>query len=294
MLLAQLAAALLLLLWAGGYGWAALQVRAQRGGARRKRKEPLVWHLTLPWLAAAERFGVWDQLQSPLTIMHSRLLILNGERHSFDDTKQELALAVAYGYAALTVAALMAWQSGEPMLLAVGAVIAGVLPAAKLRDQKTRLHRRKQQVLLAMPELISQLMLLIGAGETIQRALLRCQASHVREASAGHPLYAELTRLCHDMHNGVAFHVALEGFSKRCAVQEVAMFTTNLLLNYRRGGDRLRLSLRELSYSLWEKRKSVSRTLGEEASSKLVFPLVVIFLVLMVIVASPAVLMMSF
>ncbi|WP_020617719.1 type II secretion system F family protein [Paenibacillus daejeonensis] len=293
MVVAQLAAATLVLLWAAGYGWAFLRQRQISGASRRKRKEPLTWHLTLPWLALAERYNLWEQLQSFLTILHSRLLILNGERHTFDDTKRELALAVSYGYAALTVAALMAWQSEEMMVLVIGSVIAGIIPAAKLRDLKTRIHRRRQQVLLAMPELLSQLMLLIGAGETIQRALLRCQASHVREASAGHPLYAELTRMCHDMHNGVAFHIALEGFNKRCAVQEVSMFTTNLLLNYRRGGDRLRLSLRELSYALWEKRKSVSRTLGEEASSKLVFPLVVIFLILMVIVASPAVLMMS-
>ncbi|MFS0723447.1 type II secretion system F family protein [Paenibacillus sp. 1P07SE] len=293
MVLAQFAAALLVILWATGYGWAALQLRQTRGGPRGKRNEPLAWHLTLPWLAAAERFNLWEQLQSFLTILHSRLLILNGERHTFDDTKRELALAVSYGYAALTVAALMAWQSGEPAILAIGAVIAGIIPAAKLRDLKTRIQRRRQEVLLAMPELISHLMLLIGAGETLQRALLRCQASHVKETAAGHPLYAELTRMCRDMHNGVAFHIALEGFSKRCAVQEVSMFTTNLLLNYRRGGDRLRLSLRELSYMLWEKRKSVSRTLGEEASSKLVFPLVVIFMVLMVIVASPAILMMS-
>ncbi|MDQ0888523.1 hypothetical protein QFZ81_003611 [Paenibacillus sp. V4I9] len=37
----------------------------------------------------------------------------------------------------------------------------------------------------------------------------------------------------------------------------------------------------------------MSRTLGEEASSKLVFPMVLIFVVVMVIVAAPALLMMK-
>lgn len=71
------------------------------------------------------------------------------------------------------------------------------------------------------------------------------------------------------------------------------MFTTTLLLNHKRGGEELVLSLRELSVILWDKRKALARTLGEEASSKLVFPMVLIFFIVMVIVASPALMMMS-
>jgi tight adherence protein C len=85
----------------------------------------------------------------------------------------------------------------------------------------------------------------------------------------------------------------MERFNRSCAVQEVSIFTTVLLLNYRRGGEHFVLALRELSYTLWEKRKAIARTRGEEASSKLVFPLVGILLVLMILVAAPAVLLMS-
>jgi len=66
-----------------------------------------------------------------------------------------------------------------------------------------------------------------------------------------------------------------------------------MLLNYRRGGDKLVLSLKELTYTLWEKRKAIARTRGEEASSKLIFPVVGIFVVLMILVASPAMLSFS-
>jgi len=44
---------------------------------------------------------------------------------------------------------------------------------------------------------------------------------------------------------------------------------------------------------MWERRKAMTRTLGEEAASKLVFPMVMIFMVVMVIVGAPAILMMN-
>ncbi|GAF08207.1 type II/IV secretion system protein TadC [Paenibacillus pini JCM 16418] len=54
------------------------------------------------------------------------------------------------------------------------------------------------------------------------------------------------------------------------------------------------MALTDLSRVLWEKRKSITRTRGEQASSKLVFPMVVIFLVVVVLVGTPAFLMMNF
>ncbi|MNP57095.1 hypothetical protein D3C76_1518900 [compost metagenome] len=96
-----------------------------------------------------------------------------------------------------------------------------------------------------------------------------------------------------EMESGYSFQQALEGFSKRCGVQEVSAFTTAVLLNYRRGGNDFVLALRDLSHSLWDKRKTVSKTLGEQASSKLIFPLVLIFLIIVILVGAPAFMIMD-
>lgn len=97
-----------------------------------------------------------------------------------------------------------------------------------------------------------------------------------------------------DLEGGYSFQQSFENFSKRCAVQEVSVFTTTVLLNFRRGGNDFVMALTDLSRVLWEKRKSITRTRGEQASSKLVFPMVVIFLVVVVLVGTPAFLMMNF
>jgi tight adherence protein C len=39
--------------------------------------------------------------------------------------------------------------------------------------------------------------------------------------------------------------------------------------------------------SLWETKKNIAKKMGEEASSKLVFPMTFIFLILMFILAAP-------
>jgi tight adherence protein C len=64
-------------------------------------------------------------------------------------------------------------------------------------------------------------------------------------------------------------------------------------MNYRRGGELFVMSLRSLNRDLWEKRKAMTRILGEEASSKLIFPMLLILLAVMIIVAAPAVMLMD-
>ncbi|MBC8081218.1 MAG: hypothetical protein H7X86_12805 [Gorillibacterium sp.] len=147
---------------------------------------------------------------------------------------------------------------------------------------------------------MSKIVLLVNAGDTVQQAIGRCatpigedQAISKEKKVSTSPLHRELSVLIHDLGNNLSFSVALENFSKRCSVQEVSLFTNTVLLNYRRGGEDFVTSLRELNRVLWEKRKSLAKTLGEEASSKLVFPMVLIFLVVTVIVAAPAILMMD-
>ncbi|MGV2805241.1 type II secretion protein F, partial [Clostridium perfringens] len=73
----------------------------------------------------------------------------------------------------------------------------------------------------------------------------------------------------------------------------VSIFTTTVRLNFRRGGNAFVLALRDLSRVLWEKRKAIARTRGEQASSKLVLPMVVIFMIVIVLLGAPAFMMMN-
>lgn len=132
------------------------------------------------------------------------------------------------------------------------------------------------------------MILLVNAGETVQKALMKCV-----DMGSERPLQKELHLLSNELQMNSSLTQAMDNFNKRCALQEVSSLVTTILLNHRRGGDEFVFALKELSHMLWDKRKTVTRTLGEEASSKLVFPMVVIFMVVMVLVAAPALLVMN-
>lgn len=111
--------------------------------------------------------------------------------------------------------------------------------------------------------------------------------------SRDRPLLNELRLAAGELKLNVSLSKALDDMQKRCGLQEVSLFVSTVLLNYKRGGDDLSVALRTLAKELWEKRKALTRTMGEEASSKLVFPMVLIFAAVLVIVASPAVMLMN-
>jgi tight adherence protein C len=219
-----------------------------------------------------------------------RLVVLNGPAWTLERTKAEAGAGLGIGYAVLTGCAALGALAQERLLLVVGGVVALVLALRPYAQASRGVEERKQMIIMELPHMLSRLMLLVGAGDTVQQAAARCLEGADR---LRHPLYKEWSDALALMGNGQSFGAAIERFNRRCAVQEVSVFTTVVLLNYRRGGEQFVLALRELSYSLWEKRKAIARMRGEQASAKLVFPLVGILLVMMVLVAAPAVLLMG-
>jgi tight adherence protein C len=153
-----------------------------------------------------------------------------------------------------------------------------------------RLQKRRRRMLQSLPELVTQVLLLTNAGESVQQALATIVERH---AGSDDPLQCELEQAVAEFRLNVPLGKALDDFQKRCGLQEATVFVSTLLLHYKRGGDDLVVALRTLSKELWDKRKALSRTLGEEASAKLVFPMVIVFLIVLVVIASPAIMLMN-
>ncbi|MHA7964558.1 type II secretion system F family protein [Paenibacillus sp. CAU 1782] len=247
--------------------------------------------LTEPFVYALARACKWHLVQQYTNSYHARMLVLNGPAWTGEASREKLAQAFGAGFALLWCCSWLSWIGGEGLVLLIGFLLFIVLAFRTHVEAGRQLEKRRRLIVAALPDKLSKLMLLVGAGETVQGAFHRCAESY--EASSKHPLDREWAKASLSLANGESFGVVMERFSRQCAVQEAAVFTAVLLLNYKRGGEHFTLALRELSYSLWEKRKALARTRGEEASSKLVFPLAAILFIMMIIVAAPAVLMMS-
>ncbi|QLG42163.1 type II secretion system F family protein [Paenibacillus sp. FSL W7-1088] len=244
-----------------------------------------------PFLFLMDKFEVGRRLPVLMFRMQHAIQKMYGIQHSGEKTMLYCAEMLTYSWLMLLVGCLLSLVGDMGLGGMVGGLALGVaLPFALYKDLNTKVQRRDQDILMELPELLNRIVLLVGAGETVQRAIVHCVAS---QGERNHPLYNELRKMVGDWNNGYSFQQSFEQFSRRCGVQEVTIFTTTVLLNFRRGGGDFVLALRDLSHVLWEKRKAVSRAKGEQASSKLVFPMVLIFFSIVVMIGAPAFMMMN-
>lgn len=258
------------------------------GFCRLQSKEVLYWAAAAA-LGMIDRLKLADRMSEPLNHVHQVMIGLHGAKPALMHTRWFVVRSMLIGWSCLLVFTLLgALLEDHFEMLAYGLLLGVGTPFVLYKKEQGTLLRKRRSMLIELPEVLNQLMLLVGAGETVQQALVRIADNAGDKAE---PLYMELSEVARSLRMNGSFTKCMEDFSKRCSLQETTLFTTTLLLNYKRGGDELLVSLRELSMTLWDKRKALAKTLGEEASSKLVFPMVFIFFIVMVIVAVPALLM---
>jgi tight adherence protein C len=89
-----------------------------------------------------------------------------------------------------------------------------------------------------------------------------------------------------DIENGAQPSMALEGFIKRCGTKDTSRLGASILQNLTRGNEELSMFLTELSREAWEERKHSARRLGEQARSKLMLPMGLIFFGIILIVGA--------
>ncbi len=154
-------------------------------------------------------------------------------------------------------------------------------------DRKLRVKRRK--ILIDLPEFINTLALLINAGLSFSGAVQKI----IRDGDSSRPLYKELNRLSVEISTGKPIHQAYEDLAQRCKVPEITRFVSTVLPNMNRGSSDVVHVLRILAREAWEKRKDIARKQGEEAGAKLVFPMVMVFMAVAIIVLAPAIMTMS-
>lgn len=241
-------------------------------------------------LSILDRVSIWERWPLVFRTIHIRMSALYGVHRAAEQVRLftgELLfhlIALVLGFGALSI-----W-SGPAMLQAgITAVILYGFYRCKRLD--TLVRNRQRAIVMELPELINKLILLINAGETIHQAIHRCAAPQADPKD--HPLQHAWLKLSRELKDNKPFIWAMEEFSRSCGVLEVSMFSTAVLLNFKRGGTDFVAALQDLSHTLWERRKAVAKTIGEEAAAKLVIPMVLLFCTVMIIVAAPAVLMMN-
>ena len=136
---------------------------------------------------------------------------------------------------------------------------------------------------------MNKLTLLINAGMTVTRAWEKI----VSDSKKDSVLYRELSLTVADIQAGKAELYAYEDFAKRCRIPEITKFVSVAVQNMKKGNTELVSILRLQAAECWEMRKRTAKRLGEEMSTKLLFPMMLMFLAILIIVATPAIFAMQ-
>ncbi|KUO77359.1 MAG: hypothetical protein APF77_22980 [Clostridia bacterium BRH_c25] len=218
------------------------------------------------------------------------------ELYGGKDTRRRLKLHLAYKTMHLIVAILAVTLSGALMdkpdagyFIFASAVLLFAFFAAD-RELDERIKKRNFYIQYDFPDFLNKLVLLINAGMTVPKAWEKI----VRDRKDMTPLYEELNNTYLEIKNGKSEMAAYEDFARRCRVKEITKFISALIQNLRKGNGELVPLLKLQSNECWQLRKNMAKRLGEEASTKLVLPLMIMFVGILVIVILPAILQLRY
>ena len=180
-------------------------------------------------------------------------------------------------------------------VLPVLGVLAGILLLMSRQQEAQKAEKRREQALLLdHAEVVSKLMVFIGAGMTIRGAWERMVRDY--ESSGRKPeraVYEEMRKTYFQIVNGMPEGDAYREFGKRCRLQPYLKLSSLLEQNRKTGTKNLREILREEMEDAFELRKNLALRMGEEAGTKLLLPLFMMLGIVMVMIMVPAMMTMG-
>lgn len=144
-----------------------------------------------------------------------------------------------------------------------------------------KLTARRQEIVLDLPQVLSKLTLLVNSGMVLRDAWKKVSITGERA------LYQEMQNANLEMENGVMEIDAYRNFAERCNVKEVRKFTSLIIQNLNKGNEELAYFMKDLSDEMWEVKKNEVKQKGEKANSKLLLPMMMIFIGILLMVMVP-------
>lgn len=177
-------------------------------------------------------------------------------------------------------------KGGSSVFLIAAGIAAAVLLGFKpAEDEKKKKKERETELLLDYSDVVSKLIVYIGAGLTVRNAWDKLASEHIGE---GRAVYIEITAAAAELKNGESESSVYLKFAKRCGLRCYTRLAALLDQNIRIGDEALLNALLLEMDEAFEQRKNTARRLGEEAGTKLILPLMMLLVTVLIMVAAPA------
>ena len=193
------------------------------------------------------------------------------------------------------------YRSSEDMsydfIWVLGIIFALLLLLRDKENLKTEQEKRYRQMQLDYPELVSKLLVFVGAGLSVRMAwdaISRDYELSVEEQEESKQTvniryaYEEMCRANARLKTGAPEGSVYRDFGRECHSKQYMKLASLLEQNRKSGVANMKSLLQLEMVEAWEERKNLALRQGEEASTKLLIPLFIMLIIVMVIIMVPA------
>lgn len=178
------------------------------------------------------------------------------------------------------------------LILGLAAVAAALLGMKKKQDEVLEREAREEQMTMDYPELVSKMILLLGAGLSTRKTFERIAADYTsqqKEPNARRRFaYEEAVHTYYEMEGGIPEPQAYQNFGQRCSVPAYRSLSVLLVQNLKKGNSSLLPLLEKEAADAFEDRRRAAKIAGEKASTRLLLPMAMTLGVVLTIIIVPA------
>lgn len=205
----------------------------------------------------------------------------------YDDKYADYYLRVIYAQK-VTLAFTILLLVAPIYALANDALVAGVIVMFAFAayyhfgtNVSKKIEERSEELLSDFSDVVSKLALLTNAGMIVREAWE--EVAYTGDSV----FYKEMQIAVGDMKNGCSEADALYSFGNRCIIPEIKKFVSTIIQGIEKGNSELTTMLEQQSSEVWSLKKQEVRRQGEKAASKLILPMMMMFIGILIMVIVP-------
>ncbi len=161
----------------------------------------------------------------------------------------------------------------------------------KRQEKEKEKKRREEELLAGYPQMVTKLTLYTGAGLSLRGAWERLATEYRAKAEAEGTKGAvceEILLLAGELKNGTSEAKAYEAFGRRIALKPYLRCAALLVSQLQKGSGSLRKGLENEVQLAWELQRERAAKKGEEAQTKMLFPMMGMLFLVMAVIMIPA------
>jgi len=172
----------------------------------------------------------------------------------------------------------------------MGIIVAILLYLREKDNDRQKLEKKKRELLKDYPDIVSKLIVFIGAGLSVRQSWEGIVKDYESENKEKRYAYEEMAKSLARLKTGTQENVVYKEFGRSCLLRQYMKLASLLEQNRKSGISTLSTLLGMESQSAWEERLNLAKREGEELNTKLLLPLFMMLLIVMMMIIVPALL----